>query len=197
MKHTHIHTLRHTSSFSQSAYTNSKPQTTWNNAFSVKPKRKNSLHICAIYNFSFILLHVQPVGLPRRTEWNEGQPVPGGGSLRHVPWWFSPHREQQASRLDLLQLQRRLLPQLHLGKGGHPVSTGQERTSKRVHACITGTFISLYPQDSYLFQEYPPSFTFPSLCSSKHYDTCSRTRVVLSCVGLTPLSVAPTELDLI
>ena len=43
-KHTHIHTLtlRHTPPFSQSAYTNSKPQITRNNAFSVKPKRKNS-----------------------------------------------------------------------------------------------------------------------------------------------------------
>ena len=46
----HIHTLRHTPPFSQSAYTNrndlmlipSKPKITWNNAFSVKPKRKNS-----------------------------------------------------------------------------------------------------------------------------------------------------------
>ena len=28
--------------FSQSAYTDSKPKITWNNAFSVKPKRKNS-----------------------------------------------------------------------------------------------------------------------------------------------------------
>ena len=39
---THIHTLRHMPPFSQSAYTNSKPKITWNNAFSVKPKRKNS-----------------------------------------------------------------------------------------------------------------------------------------------------------
>ena len=39
---THIHTLRHTLPFSQSAYNNSKPKITWNNAFSVKPKRKNS-----------------------------------------------------------------------------------------------------------------------------------------------------------
>ena len=42
MKHTHIHTLRHTPPFSQSSYTNSKPTITWNNAFSVKPKRENS-----------------------------------------------------------------------------------------------------------------------------------------------------------
>ena len=50
MKHTHIHTLRHSPPFSQSAYTNrndlmiipSKSQITWNNAFSVNPKRKNS-----------------------------------------------------------------------------------------------------------------------------------------------------------
>ena len=28
--------------FSQSAYANTKPKITWNNAFSVKPKRKNS-----------------------------------------------------------------------------------------------------------------------------------------------------------
>ena len=42
MKHTHIHTLRHTPPFSQSAYTNSKPKITWNNAFSVKLKCKNS-----------------------------------------------------------------------------------------------------------------------------------------------------------
>ena len=38
----HIHTLRHTPPFSQPAYTNSKPKISWNNAFSVKPKRKNS-----------------------------------------------------------------------------------------------------------------------------------------------------------
>ena len=40
MKHTHIHTLtlRHTPPFSQSAYTNSKPEISGNNAFSVKPK---------------------------------------------------------------------------------------------------------------------------------------------------------------
>ena len=46
----HIHTLRHMPPFSQSAYTNrndlmlipSKPKITWNNAFSVKAKRKNS-----------------------------------------------------------------------------------------------------------------------------------------------------------
>ena len=38
----HIHTLRHRPPFSQSAYTNSKPKITWNNAFSVKPKCKNS-----------------------------------------------------------------------------------------------------------------------------------------------------------
>ena len=46
----HIHTLRHTPPFSQSAYTNSndltlipsKPKITWNKAFSLKPKRKNS-----------------------------------------------------------------------------------------------------------------------------------------------------------
>jgi len=42
MKHTRIHTLRHTPHLSQSAYTNSKPKITWNNAFSVKPKHKNS-----------------------------------------------------------------------------------------------------------------------------------------------------------
>ena len=44
MKHTYIYilTLRHTPSFSQSAYITSKPQITWNNAFSVRPKRKNS-----------------------------------------------------------------------------------------------------------------------------------------------------------
>ena len=41
MKHTHIHTLRHTPPFSQSAHTNSKPKITWNNAFSVKPKCKD------------------------------------------------------------------------------------------------------------------------------------------------------------
>ena len=35
-------THTHTPPFSQSAYTNSKPKITWNNAFSVKPKRKNS-----------------------------------------------------------------------------------------------------------------------------------------------------------
>ena len=34
--HTHIHTLRHTPTCSQSAYSNSKPKMTWNNAFSVK-----------------------------------------------------------------------------------------------------------------------------------------------------------------
>ena len=39
---THSYSLRHTPPFSQSAYTNSKPKITWNNAFSVKPKRKNS-----------------------------------------------------------------------------------------------------------------------------------------------------------
>ena len=39
--HIHTLTLRHTPPFSQSAYTNSKPKITWN-AFSVKPKRKNS-----------------------------------------------------------------------------------------------------------------------------------------------------------
>ena len=38
----HIHTLKHTPPFSQPAYTNSKPKISWNNAFSVKPKRKNS-----------------------------------------------------------------------------------------------------------------------------------------------------------
>ena len=38
----HKHTLRHTPPFSQSADTNSKPKITWNNAFSVKPKCKNS-----------------------------------------------------------------------------------------------------------------------------------------------------------
>ena len=42
MKHTHIHTLRHTPPFAQSAYTKSKPKITWNNAFFVKRKRKNS-----------------------------------------------------------------------------------------------------------------------------------------------------------
>ena len=35
MNHTHIHTLRHAPPFSHSAYTNSKPQIIWNNAFSV------------------------------------------------------------------------------------------------------------------------------------------------------------------
>ena len=39
---THIRTFRHTPPFSQSAYSNSKPKITWNNAFSVKPKHKNS-----------------------------------------------------------------------------------------------------------------------------------------------------------
>ena len=40
--HIHTLTLRQTPPFSQSAYTNSKPEGTWNNAFSVKPKRKIS-----------------------------------------------------------------------------------------------------------------------------------------------------------
>ena len=42
MKHTHMHTLKHTAPFSQSAYTNSEPKIAGNNAFSVKPKLKNS-----------------------------------------------------------------------------------------------------------------------------------------------------------
>ena len=53
MKHTHMHTLGHTPHFSQSAYTNSndlmlipsKPTITWNNAYSVKEKRKISIKI--------------------------------------------------------------------------------------------------------------------------------------------------------
>ena len=38
----YMETHTHTPPFSQSAYTNSKPKITWNNAFSVKPKCKNS-----------------------------------------------------------------------------------------------------------------------------------------------------------
>ena len=58
-------------------------------------------------------------------------------------------------------------------------------------------FYIFYSQDNCPFQAYPSSCTFPSLCSSKNYDAGSRTRVVLSCVGLTPLSLVPTQLDLI
>ena len=39
---THIHTLRQTPPFSEYANTNSKPKISWNNAFSDKPKHKNS-----------------------------------------------------------------------------------------------------------------------------------------------------------
>ena len=47
MNHTHIHTLRvrHTPLFSQSAYTNSKPQITWNNAFAVSNQNIKSTTI--------------------------------------------------------------------------------------------------------------------------------------------------------
>ena len=50
MNHTHIHTLRHAPPFSQSAYINSKPKITWNNAFfvsnqNVKKKKKNQNHL--------------------------------------------------------------------------------------------------------------------------------------------------------
>ena len=56
MKHTHIHTLRHTPPFSQSSYTNSKPKITWNNAFSVKPKRKNPQGIRGVFQSTHIHL---------------------------------------------------------------------------------------------------------------------------------------------
>ena len=57
MNHTHIHTLRHAPPFSQSAYINSKPKITWNNAFfvsnqNVKKKKKKSK--------SFRFAHPQP-----------------------------------------------------------------------------------------------------------------------------------------
>ena len=40
--HAHTHSYSQTYALFQSAYTNSKPQITWNNAFSVKTKLKNS-----------------------------------------------------------------------------------------------------------------------------------------------------------
>ena len=60
MNYTHIHTLRHTPPFSQSAYTNlsySKPQITWNNAFSVSNRNVKTLKL----NKKIIrLTHPQP-----------------------------------------------------------------------------------------------------------------------------------------
>ena len=49
--------LRHTPPFSQSAYTNSKPKISGNNAFSVKPKRKNSEPSLRKLSSTDVLMH--------------------------------------------------------------------------------------------------------------------------------------------